>query len=233
MGYNLVSFSGGKDSTAMLLECKARGVRVDEIVYVETGKMWPEGKTHIERVKREFRGVKFTTLYFDFDYVMFEKERVRGKNKGKKGYGWPSNISRWCTAFKRDLIERHIKRNNEEDVTEFIGFNLDEVQRVRSIRNAHSRPRRFPLIEWRITGAQALDACFAWDFNWGGLYERVDRMNCWCCPLQRLSSLEYIFRERQELWLTLREMDSKTSTKFRRDYTVKELEIKFRERRDT
>lgn len=39
---NIVSFSGGKDSTALLLMMLERGMRVDDIVCVDMGKEFPQ-----------------------------------------------------------------------------------------------------------------------------------------------------------------------------------------------
>ena len=39
---NVVQFSGGKDSTAMLLLLLERGVTVDEIIFCDTGMEFPE-----------------------------------------------------------------------------------------------------------------------------------------------------------------------------------------------
>ena len=47
---NIVSFSGGKDSTALLLMMLERGIKVDYIVCVDTGKEFPQMYEHFHRV---------------------------------------------------------------------------------------------------------------------------------------------------------------------------------------
>ena len=49
---NVVSFSGGKDSTAMLLMMIERGIRVDQVVFCDTSKEFPAMYDHIELVKK-------------------------------------------------------------------------------------------------------------------------------------------------------------------------------------
>lgn len=90
---HIVSFSGGKDSTAMLLRMLEENMQIDEIVFVNTGKDFPDMLEHIKQVNSYIAkkyGKLITSLqpYNSFDYYMFEHKKTRGKNKGKKGYGW-------------------------------------------------------------------------------------------------------------------------------------------------
>ena len=70
--YYIVSFSGGKDSTAMLLHLLELGEPIDEILFCDTTMEFPEMYVHIEKVKKDIEryGVKFTTLNppHDFEY---------------------------------------------------------------------------------------------------------------------------------------------------------------------
>ena len=93
--YHVASFSGGKDSTAMLLHMLALGMPIDEVVNVDTGMEFPAMYRHIEKVRQvvEQAGVKFTRLKAD---KTFEYYRTRHPVKrrspefmGVIGYGWP------------------------------------------------------------------------------------------------------------------------------------------------
>ena len=48
---NIVSFSGGKDSTAMLLIMVEQGIPIDEIVFCDTEKEFPQMYDHIQKVQ--------------------------------------------------------------------------------------------------------------------------------------------------------------------------------------
>ena len=48
----IVSFSGGKDSTAMLLLLLKKGYPIDEIIMCDTGMEFDDMYKHIEKVKR-------------------------------------------------------------------------------------------------------------------------------------------------------------------------------------
>jgi 3'-phosphoadenosine 5'-phosphosulfate sulfotransferase (PAPS reductase)/FAD synthetase len=49
--YYIVSFSGGKDSTAVLLRLLEEKKQVDEILFFDTGWEWSEVYTHVKKVE--------------------------------------------------------------------------------------------------------------------------------------------------------------------------------------
>ena len=93
--YHVASFSGGKDSTAMLLHMLALGMPIDEVVNVDTGMEFPAMYRHIEKVRQvvEQAGVKFTRLKADktFEYYLTRHpvKRRSPEFMGVIGYGWP------------------------------------------------------------------------------------------------------------------------------------------------
>ena len=48
----IVSFSGGKDSTWMLLELIRRSEHIDEVVFFDTGWEFPQMLRHVEKIKK-------------------------------------------------------------------------------------------------------------------------------------------------------------------------------------
>lgn len=222
---HIVSFSGGKDSTAMLLRMLEENMQVDEIIYCDTYKEFPQMYKHIEKIKKYIKekyNKEITTLKAekDFDYYMFEHEKTRGKNKGKRGYGWSTMLCRWCTSnLKTNVINKYLKAKNEE-YTEYIGIACDEPKRIKD--------KCYPLIDWGMTEKDCLHYCYERGFNWEGLYEHFDRVSCWCCPLKNLKELKTLYTHYPELWEELKEMDKKSYNQFRKDYSVKELEEKFK-----
>ena len=53
---NIVSFSGGKDSTAMLLRMIELDYKIDKIVFADTGFEFPELYDYIKRVEDHIGG---------------------------------------------------------------------------------------------------------------------------------------------------------------------------------
>ena len=110
---NVVQFSGGKDSTAMLLLLLERGVTVDEIIFCDTGMEFPELYRHIEKVKEYIdRPITVLKPEHNFEYYLSEIVIQKGANAGKCGYGWPRLWHRWCTrAFKERLTRNYLKES--------------------------------------------------------------------------------------------------------------------------
>jgi len=219
---NIVSFSGGKDSTAMLLMMLEKGLPVDRVICVDTTKEFPQMYEHINAVQK-LCPVEIEVVKIDFDYWFGDHVKTKGKNKGKKGYGFPDFRNRWCTALKRDAVKR-VQKTITGDCIQFHGIAFDEKDRC---KNNAGRNIRYPLVEWQVTEKQALEYCYAKGFNWGGLYEKFHRVSCWCCPLSRIGELRVLYNDFPELWAELEEMDKKSFRKFRSDYSVKDLSEKF------
>ena len=225
---HIVSFSGGKDSTAMLLRMLEENWVIDDIVFCDTGKDFPQMIEHINKVEKYIYskyGRKITKLKSDksFDYYMFEHIKTRGKNKGKKGYGWATMRCRWCTTLlKTRVVDSYLSKvgKNNEDYVEYIGIAADEMNRIGD--------KIYPLVEWGMTESDCLKYCYERGFDWGGLYEHFDRLSCWCCPLKNQKELKILYKYYPKLWQELKEMDKKAYNEFKRGYSVEELEIKFK-----
>lgn len=211
---HVVSFSGGKDSTAMLLRMLEENMPIDVILFCDTGLEFPEMYDHINKVEA-YIGRKITRLKPEKDFMYLATEHARvvksnkipGVNPGDVtyGYGYPSPFSRWCTSeLKVRPIEKYLKKLKKDyDIIQYIGIAYDEQRR--------KRDKMYPLIQWEMTEKDCLQYCYDRGFNFGGLYEIWDRVSCWCCPLQSLDDFRKLKTNRQELWKTLRKMDEKIS----------------------
>jgi len=228
MKKNIVMFSGGKDSTAMLLKMIEMNYQIDDIVCVDTGVEFPEMYEHIKKVEK-YINRKITVLKFEktFEYYLTEHEKTKGKNKGKKGYGFPDFRNRWCTTYKKNTATKYLKKYKDFDIIEYHGIAVDEIKRTE--KNNDGRDIEYPMIDWDMTEKQALAYCYNRGFNWGGLYEKLDRVSCYLCPLSRISELETVYNDYPKLWDNMVELDKKSYREFRSDYTLTELTYKFKE----
>lgn len=222
--YVLASFSGGKDSTAMVLNMLELGEQLDEVVNIDTGMEFPAMYEHIERVRAfiESKGVKFTTLRapHSFEWYMFEKE-VQSKKYGLTyGYGWPGPHMRWCTKhLKTELMGKYagnLRKNYK--LTQCIGLAADEIKRLERPNNKNPA-HRHPLVEWGWTEKDCLEYCYSLGYDWGGLYKIFNRVSCWCCPLARLSELKQLYKNYPELWDRLLKMDARLKNDDVRHYS--------------
>lgn len=211
----------------MLLMMLERGMPVDDIVFCDTGKEFPQMYDHISKVER-YIGREVTRLIPEksFDYWLGEHIKTRGKNKGKRGYGWPDFRNRYCTdRLKRVPFLNYLKGKN---IIEYHGIAIDERERANKNKNT-GWDIRYPLIDWSITEEQALQYCYDKGFDWGGLYKRFRRVSCYCCPLQRIGELRTLYTYYPALWDAMVVMDKRSFRSFRADYTLEELENRFKE----
>jgi 3'-phosphoadenosine 5'-phosphosulfate sulfotransferase (PAPS reductase)/FAD synthetase len=205
---NIISFSGGKDSTAMALLMLENDIPIHSVVAFDTGWEFPGMYDHWKLFEQK-TGLKIEVLKSEkpFSYWMFERPVVarKGPNKGKVhrvGNGWPSPTRRWCTREKVRQIQAYQKTINNG--VSCIGMGWDEQHRVK--HNSH-KLKRYPLIEWGITEKQALKICRGYGFDWSGLYDVFDRVSCFCCPLQSLGNLRLLRRYYPEQWNQMLEWD--------------------------
>lgn len=234
---NAVSISGGKDSTAMLLEMLRRGERICTAVFFDTGWEFPAMYDHLERLE-EYTGVKIWRLHppmpFDYWAVARPVKAREGKYKGqihRIGHGWPLISQRWCTRQKVDVIDRFC--GAIPNVIQCVGYTADEERRL---SNSSRRFKlRFPLLEYGITESQALKICYSHGFDWDGLYEHFARVSCFCCPLQRISELRRLWGHYPELWARMLKLEDAmlpgTNRGFKDRVTVHDLDKRFRQDR--
>lgn len=226
---HIVSFSGGKDSTAMLLMMLEKGMPVDRVICVDTTKEFPQMYEHIKKVQEYINPLEIEIITIPFDYYFAEHIKTKGRNKeflNVKGFGWPDMNFRWCTTKKLQAQTKAVKVLG--DYIRYIGIASDEAHRTKSNKDIKDT-KQFPLVKWGITEKQALEYCYSKGFDWGGLYTKMRRVSCWCCPLSSLRELKVLYNDFPELWKQLEEMDKKSVRQFRADYSVADLTKRFAE----
>lgn len=211
---HIVNFSGGKDSTYMLLQMIQRGMPIDAVLNADTGMEFPAMYDHINQVEAHLlreRGLPIIRLKpkRTFEELMFHAIR-NGKGPG---YGWPGASVRWCTGQLKVHLIQEFTRTLQNPVLYYIAFAADEAYRLDRSGGRHPS-KRYPLIDWNVTGAQALAGCYEAGFTWGGLYNQFRRVSCWCCPLQSLEELRTLKVCYPELWSDLRRLDDQAIAQF-------------------
>lgn len=208
----IVSLSGGKDSTAMLLMMLEKGEQIDDIVFFDWGMEFEEMYEHLQALE-DYIGRSITRLYppNSFEFYMLEKPRPRSQSSSR-GYGWPNGKVKWCSRYKADWINQAYK-----NTIMCLGYAYEErFSRAKASNRWQYRwgiTVRYPLLEWGVTEIEALKYCYSKGFDWGGpdgLYTFYDRASCWCCPFQNRKGLIALKDYFPELWERLLELDDKS-----------------------
>lgn len=228
---HIVSYSGGKDSTAMLLKMIENNMPIDEILYCEVmatptlGAEYPEMYEYLDRVDEYLMrsiGKKITRIKTNISFEeQFYTKKQKGKYKGKI-YGFPWNLGAWCNSnLKLKSIKKYLKKQGE--YISYIGIAYDEPKRYERLEENE----KAPLYEWKMTEADCLQYIKEKGL-YNPLYDKLKRVGCWFCVKQSLDSLRVLRRDYPELWNILLKWQLDSEVIFRTDYSVQELEEKFK-----
>lgn len=215
----VVSFSGGKDSTAMLLRMLELEMPIDEIIFCDTLMEFPELHEYIGKIERHIgREITFLQGKTTWD-AWFYGQVTRGKAKGRVR-GFPYVIQR-CWA-QRELKGKPLKEFKEEGDINYVGLAKGEEKRTQ--RQLYSKgDYRFPLIEWGWTEQDCINYLKEKDLL-NPLYSKFKRLGCWCCPKQSLSSLKSLYETYPLYWTKLKKYEADSPHGFKPNITLKELE---------
>jgi 3'-phosphoadenosine 5'-phosphosulfate sulfotransferase (PAPS reductase)/FAD synthetase len=206
----ILSFSGGKDSTFLLLELIRRRYPLDEVVFFDTGWEFPAMYDHIEKCKRLCRrhDIAFVTLHpkKPFDYWMFDHVT----RSGKQGYSWCGGPCRWGTSLKLQALDGYVKDSGRAIV--YVGIAADEPERL---EKEFASYKCFPLADWGITEQECLQGCYDAGFYWGGMYERLDRLSCKFCKNKNLKELRNIRHYYPDVWNELKYYQTRTDRPYK------------------
>ena len=221
---HIVSLSGGKDSTAMLLRMLEEGMPVDIILFCDTGLEFEAMYRHIDKLEKYVK-ISITRLKApqSFEYMFYEHmpKRKNPNLEGRKGFSWSGPRNRWCTSvLKTRVINRYLKDLSKEyTIYQYIGIAADEPKRVREFN--------YPLIDWGMTESDCLAYCKERGFDWDGLYDIFHRVSCWCCANKNLKELKNIYLYLPQYWQKLKFLQSKTDRPMKQSGSVFALEERF------
>lgn len=227
----VASVSFGKDSLAMLIKIKELGLPLDEVIYVDimfddniSGET-PEMASFItkaEKILKEKFNIEVTHLKGITFKEQFYKVKQRGNHIGDN-YGFPYTIGAWCNdRLKMQPIKEYMRKQTD-DVIQYVGIAYDEPKRYERLNhNTHIAP----LYDLKITEAEAMEICKKYDLV-SPIYKTSFRGGCWFCPKQRLSQLKWLYREHNDLWNILRDMEKDSFNTFKPNATLKDLEERF------
>lgn len=153
------------------------------------------------------------------------------KQHTKYGYSWCGGRCRWGTTDKLQALDKYARSKNAKV---YVGIAADESHRLERERKPY---KLFPMIEWGMTEATALQLCYDNGFDWLQdnirLYDILDRVSCWCCCNKNLKELKNIYIYLPLIWERLKELQRRTPRPMKGYYKGKpkgvfELEERFK-----
>lgn len=228
----VASCSFGKDSLAMILTILEHNLPLDEVVYCEvmfdecTSGEYPLHADFIHNqaipILENVYGLKVRVLRDSRTYKeMCTSLRVKGKYVGTP-VGFPMRLGPWCNNLKMRPIKAYNKEQTEP-VHEYVGIAVDEPERLARLTHNKSSP----LADYGITEEMAVEMCRQHHLL-SPIYQTQARNGCWFCHNARIGELRDLYRQYPELWAELREIQAISRVTFKQDYTVFDLEERFK-----
>ena len=211
---HIVSFSGGKDSTAMLLNMIEKDMHIDKIVFADTTLEFPEMYEYIDRVEahigREITMVRPKKLFDAWFFGRITRGKLEGQIRGFPLVIFPCYWTREAklAAFKRV--------SNKEDIW-YIGISYEERRRLH-----FKYGQRYPLYEWKMTGPDCLEFLKKRDLV-NPLYDNFRRTGCYLCPKQSLDSIKLTKKLYPKLFKKLLWYNERSPQPFSLKYDIRKV----------
>lgn len=189
-----VSFSGGKDSTAMLIMLLEKGYPVTSIDFLDTEYEYPEVYQFIDEVDNYVKryGKSVSHIYLK-DKWKFEKwfygKVTRGVHEGEMR-GYPKVLQPcYLSRQKARTLDRYDRSSYR-----YIGIGANE-----SVRETNNPRLLYPLIEWGVTEDECVE--YLKEINLLPTHKKYyTRSGCWFCPKQSIPSSISLYIKHPELW---------------------------------
>lgn len=196
----VVAFSGGKDSTAMLLRLLELGERIDRIVFADTGFEFPELYEYIKRIEKHIgRKVEIVKPETTFE-EWFSGKVTRGELEGEvRGFPGRLHPCYWTREAKIKPLE---KLQKDAEIV-YVGIAYDEKERMSSDPKSKIR---YPLVEWKWTEQDCVNYLNKLGLL-NPLYVNFNRLGCWFCPKQGINSLYVLWKLYPDLWSRLKDWE--------------------------
>jgi len=204
---NVVAYGGGTDSTAMLIMCWVFGIKIDLILFADTGAEKPHTYEYIKIFSKWLveHGMPPITIVKNLNESKkdgLEALCLKNKTLPSIAYGFKS-----CSVqFKIEPVDKYLKTNyskewDDNGIIKFIGYDASEDRRAKESPNEHYK-NRFPLIEWNIDRDMCLEI-----IKEAGL-PQAGKSACFFCPSSKPGEVRNLKLQYPELAKKAIEMEN-------------------------
>ena len=199
---NIVAYGGGTDSTAMIIECVKRGVKIDYILFADTGGEKPHTYQYVKMFSQWCvkNGMpEIITVKKAGNGETLEQDLIRNKSLPSIAYGFKTCSQKYKIQpqdkFFNSLPEAKKIWKSGGKLTKFIGYDATEKNRIAKskLREDKKYEHRFPLQEWGITRNDCIEIIKDTDLCLPG------KSACFFCPMSRPSEIRQLNHNYPEL----------------------------------
>lgn len=208
MEKHIVSFSGGKDSTALLLWAKETLSKFDA-AFCDTGWEDPITYSYIKYISENVHPVLILKPEFDFIKLAIKKKR------------FPSAMARFCTEhLKLKPMKDYIDQFQKQTVTLHLGVRAEESFNRASLPTNTVFDDGFyncyisrPLLKW--SAADCFDLLEKYNIEPNPLYKMgMKRVGCMPCVMTNHVEMRNIIKYRHDIIAKLREAEESVGRTF-------------------
>jgi len=206
---NVAMWSGGYDSSCMVVLILEKKLPLDYIVFCDTLAEFSEMYEYIDKfqayIKRRFgKTITIITPNKSFEEWAFT-EITRGEREGEvRGLPLTTVPCYWKRESKVYPFERWLKDNNIEDHKLYIGYTYTEKQRSQ----VDAANQLYPLIDYKMTENDVRDFLKERSID-NPLYKHFNRTGCYFCPKQRVDDFYNVYKYHSEKWKKIVEYEEK------------------------
>ena len=234
---HIVSWSGGKDSTATIILAHELGLPIDLIImsvvwFDKSRGIYGENPEHIKWVIEyakplfESWGYKVEIITSERDYIYWFNHIItktkHPERVGKKA-GWLLGGKCCLNREKVRPMQKYIRSLG--DCEQYIGIAIDEKERLERL---HEKKGQISLLEQQtLTKLDAYNLCARYNLL-SPTYIEETRGGCWFCPNQSIVDFARLKKNHPELWDELSKLDeepNKVSEGFKYGMTFKQVAV--------
>lgn len=193
----IVSYGGGTNSTAMLIECAKRGIQVDLILFADTGGEKPHTYEYVNMFSAwlEKHGMP-RIIWVKSPNETLEQNCIKRMVLPAIAYGFKTCSQRFKGDPQNVFVNNYVPAIEEwgtgRKVTKLIGFDADEPHRAKEFSD-NKYQVQYPLIDWDMGRDECLNT-----IREAGLC-LPGKSACFFCPSSKPAEIRWLAHNYPEL----------------------------------
>ena len=192
---NIVAYGGGTDSTAMIIECARRGIKIDHILFADTGGEKPHTYQYIKTFSNWCvkNGIpEIVTVKKAGNGETLEENCLRIGMLPSIAYGFKTCSQKYKIQpqdkYFNNLPDAKKIWKSGGKLTKFIGYDATEHHRVARSKLRQDKKYNFayPLYDWGITRKQCIEIIQSEGLCLPG------KSACFFCPMSRPTEIRQL-----------------------------------------